>query len=139
MAEALTRKQIIQAVWNKFKAIIGNHDISGIGDGTVTGALAGLNGNYKKQYVQGGLVTTSNLNNYFRSTHITFEIPYKTGTKPVVVASVRNYQNTNIDSRLTVLFKNESNTGVDLYVADELGEIGGLGYEVSWIATGEID
>ena len=44
MAEALTRKQIIQAVWNKFKAIIGNHDISGIGDGTVTGALAGLNG-----------------------------------------------------------------------------------------------
>lgn len=45
MAEALTRKQIIHAVWNKFKAIIGNHDISGIGDGTVTGALAGLNGN----------------------------------------------------------------------------------------------
>lgn len=101
--------------------------------------LSELNGNYKKQYVQGGLVTTSNLNNYFRSAHITFEIPYKTGTKPVVVASVRNYQNTNIDSRLTVLFKNESNTGVDLYVADELGEIGGLGYEVSWIATGEID
>ena len=45
MAEALTRKQIIQAVWNKFKAIIGNKDISGIGDGTVTGAIAGLNGN----------------------------------------------------------------------------------------------
>ena len=44
MAEALTRKQIIQAVWNKFKAIIGNKDISGIGDGTVTGAIAGLNG-----------------------------------------------------------------------------------------------
>ena len=48
MAEALTRKQIIQAVWNKFKAIIGNHDISGMGDGTVTGALAGLNGNIVK-------------------------------------------------------------------------------------------
>lgn len=45
MAEALTRKQVIQAVWNKFKAIIGNKDISGIGDGTVTGALVGLNGN----------------------------------------------------------------------------------------------
>ena len=44
MAEALTRKQVIQAVWNKFKAIIGNKDISGIGDGTVTGALVGLNG-----------------------------------------------------------------------------------------------
>ena len=29
MAEALTRKQVIQAVWNKFKAIIGNKDISG--------------------------------------------------------------------------------------------------------------
>lgn len=47
MAEALTRKQVIQAVWNKFKAIIGNKDISGIGDGTVTGAIAGLNGKIK--------------------------------------------------------------------------------------------
>lgn len=49
MAEALTRKQVIQAVWNKFKAIIGNKDISGIGDGTVTGAIAGLNGKIKTQ------------------------------------------------------------------------------------------
>ena len=49
MAEALTRKQVIQAVWNKFKAIIGNKDISGIGDGTVTGALVGLNGKLKTQ------------------------------------------------------------------------------------------
>ena len=49
MAEALTRKQVIQAVWNKFKAIIGNKDISGIGDGTVTGAIAGLNGKLKTQ------------------------------------------------------------------------------------------
>lgn len=55
MAEALTRKQIIQAVWNKFKAIIGNHDISGIGDGTVTGALAGLNGN-STEYLSSNLI-----------------------------------------------------------------------------------
>lgn len=53
MAEALTRKQVIQAVWNKFKAIIGNKDISGIGDGTVTGALVGLNGNMKMKVKQG--------------------------------------------------------------------------------------
>lgn len=49
MAEALTRKQVIQAVWNKFKAIIGNKDISGIGDGTVKGAIAGLNGNINEK------------------------------------------------------------------------------------------
>lgn len=55
MAEALTRKQVIQAVWNKFKAIIGNKDISGIGDGTVTGALVGLNGNYAEYNYGGGV------------------------------------------------------------------------------------
>ena len=139
MAEALTRKQIIQAVWNKFKAIIGNHDISGIGDGTVTGALAGLNGNIKHQFIQGGLIGTNNVNDYFRSAHVTFETPYKTGTKPNVVATVRNYGNTAIDARLTTLYKNESATGVDLFVADPQGEIGSLGYEVSWMAVGEID
>lgn len=98
-----------------------------------------LNSNLKKHYTQGGLITTSNVNNYFRSAHVTFETPYKTGTKPNVVATVRNYSNTAIDARLTTLFKNESATGVDLFVADPQGEIGGLGYEVSWMAVGEID
>lgn len=46
MAEALTRKQAIAAVWQKFMGVIGYADISGIGDGTVKGAIAGLNGNY---------------------------------------------------------------------------------------------
>lgn len=59
MAEALTRKQIIQAVWNKFKAIIGNKDISGIGDGTVTGAIAGLNG--KKIFYANSFSTQQNV------------------------------------------------------------------------------
>ena len=59
MAEALTRKQIIQAVWNKFKAIIGNKDISGIGDGTVTGAIAGLNGKF---VYEGRVVKINNSN-----------------------------------------------------------------------------
>lgn len=98
-----------------------------------------LNSNLKKHYTQGGLITTSNVNNYFRSAHVTFETPYKTGTKPNVVATVRNYGNTAIDARLTTLFKNESATGVDLFVADPQGEIGGLGYEISWMAVGEID
>ena len=68
MAEALTRKQIIQAVWNKFKAIIGNHDISGIGDGTVTGALAGLNGNMnkiKEKFIYEGRIVNPNNSNIF--------------------------------------------------------------------------
>ena len=68
MAEALTRKQVIQAVWNKFKAIIGNKDISGIGDGTVTGALVGLNGNIndvKEKFIyEGRVVTIKNSNLY---------------------------------------------------------------------------
>lgn len=55
MAEALTRKEIIQAVWNKFRGIIGNKDISGIGDGTVTGAIAGLNGN-SIEYLSSNLI-----------------------------------------------------------------------------------
>ena len=91
-----------------------------------------LNSNLKKHYTQGGLIGTSNVNNYFRSAHVT-------GTKPNVVATVRNYGNTAIDARLTTLFKNESATGVDLFVADPQGEIGGLGYEISWMAVGEID
>lgn len=139
MAAALTIKQAIAAVWQKFMGVIGYADISGIGDGTVTGALVGLNGKIKHQFVQGGLIATSNVNNYFRSAHVTFETPYKTGTKPNVVATVRNYGNTAIDARLTTLFKNESATGVDLFVADPQGEIGSQGYEISWIAVGEID
>lgn len=102
-------------------------------------SVAGLNGKIKHQFVQGGLIATSNVNNYFRSAHVTFETPYKTGTKPNVVATVRNYGNTAIDARLTTLFKNESATGVDLFVADPQGEIGSQGYEISWIAVGEID
>ena len=97
------------------------------------------NSNLKKHYTQGGLIATSNVNNYFRSAHVTFETPYKTGTKPNVVATVRNYGNIAIDARLTTLFKNESATGVDLFVADPQGEIGSLGYEISWMAVGEID
>lgn len=45
MATALTLKQAIAAVWQKFMGVIGYEDISGIGDGTVKGAIAGLNGN----------------------------------------------------------------------------------------------
>lgn len=52
MATALTLKQAIAAVWQKFMGVIGYEDISSIGDGTVTGALVGLNGKItnKSQY-----------------------------------------------------------------------------------------
>ena len=46
MATALTLKQAIAAVWQKFMGVIGYEDISGIGDGTVKGAIAGLNGKF---------------------------------------------------------------------------------------------
>ena len=49
MATALTLKQEIAAVWQKFMGVIGYADISGIGDGTVKGAIAGLNGKIKTQ------------------------------------------------------------------------------------------
>ena len=42
-AKKITWAQIIALI--KTKLNIGNEDISGIGDGTITGALAGLNGN----------------------------------------------------------------------------------------------
>lgn len=93
----------------------------------------------KKQYVQGGLAGTTNLNGYFRSATVKFPKPYKTGTKPYVVATVRNYQNSAIDARLTTLVKNESPTSVQLFVADEEGAIATMGYEVMWMAIGEID
>lgn len=96
-----------------------------------------LNSNLKKNYVQGGIANTSSLNGYFRSVHITFPTRYK--ATPNVVATVMNYQNSAIDARLCTLVKNMSTTGADIYVADQSGEIGGMGYQVQWIAVGEID
>lgn len=98
-----------------------------------------MNSNSKKQFIQGGLIGTVNLNGYFRSAHVTFKKSYKAGTKPIISGTIRNYGNTDTDSRLTVLFKNESASGVDLFVADPEGKIEGMGYEVCWIAVGEID
>ena len=99
--------------------------------------VAELNSNLKKNYVQGGIANTSSLNGYFRSVHITFPTRYK--ATPNVVATVMNYQNSVIDARLCTLVKNMSTTGADIYVADQSGEIGGMGYQVQWIAVGEID
>lgn len=41
----LTKKEMVAAIWKKFKGIIGTKDISGMGDGTVTGAITELNSN----------------------------------------------------------------------------------------------
>ena len=56
MATALTLKQAIAAVWQKFMGVIGYADISGIGDGTVKGAIAGLNGNLTNKIQCGEIV-----------------------------------------------------------------------------------
>lgn len=59
MATALTLKQAIAAVWQKFMGVIGYADISGIGDGTVKGAIAGLNGKF---VYEGRVVKINNSN-----------------------------------------------------------------------------
>lgn len=65
MATALTLKQAIAAVWQKFMGVIGYADISGIGDGTVTGALVGLNGKF--------IWKKLNLSNQWTGEKISFE------------------------------------------------------------------
>lgn len=65
MATALTLKQAIAAVWQKFMGVIGYADISGIGDGTVKGAIVGLNGKIKpKNLLDTGYITDTTLNTY---------------------------------------------------------------------------
>lgn len=64
MATALTLKQAIAAVWQKFMGVIGYADISGIGDGTVKGAIVGLNGKF---VYEGRVVEINNSNLYYIS------------------------------------------------------------------------
>lgn len=65
MATALTLKQAIAAVWQKFMGVIGYADISGIGDGTIKGAIAGLNGKIRPVgLLDTGYITNTNVNTY---------------------------------------------------------------------------
>ena len=120
MAEALTRKQIIQAVWNKFKAIIGNKDISGIGDGTVKGAIAGLNGNLtnKIQYreIQVEIGNGNNLpEGGFSSGAVDVSTEFPSAKKVVSIGGRRSGTqyvcNATIENN-TTLYCNASSTGV---------------------------
>ena len=54
----LTKKEMVAAIWKKFKGIIGTKDISKIGDGTVTGAISELNSNLNYKYI--GSITLGN-------------------------------------------------------------------------------
>ena len=137
MSTTLTLKQTVASVWQKFMEIVGHESIKGIGDGTLTGAITELNSNLKKNYVQGGVETTRNLNGYFRFVHVVYPIKYK--TVPKIAAMVVNNQNTATDARVTTLIKNVSNTGVDVFVGDPEGAIDTYNYQVQWIAVGEID
>lgn len=96
-----------------------------------------LNSNLKKHFTQGGIANTNNLNGYFRSVRITFPVKYK--TTPRVVATVMNYESNYIDARLCTLVQNISTTNATIYVADQGGEIATQGYQVQWIAVGEIN
>lgn len=133
-AKKITWAQIIALI--KTKLNIGNTSLDGIGDGTLTGAITELNSNLKKNYVQGGVETTRNLNGYFRSVHVVYPIKYK--TVPNIAATVVNNRNTAADARLTTLIKNVSNTGADVFVGDPEGAIDTYNYQVQWIAVGEI-
>lgn len=96
-----------------------------------------LNSNLKKHFAQGGMANTNNINGYFRSVRITFPTKYK--STPNVVATVMNHENNYIDARLCTLVQNISTTNATIYVADQGGEIGNQGYQVQWIAVGEIN
>lgn len=71
MATALTLKQAIAAVWQKFMGVIGYADISGIGDGTVKGAIAGLNGKLNTKIRQKHVdITTDQYGQYNLKQHL---------------------------------------------------------------------
>lgn len=91
----------------------------------------------KKQYVQSGRATTQNVNGYFRVAPINFPQAYK--TIPNVVATLLNYQTNAIDVRLGCSVKDITKTGCNVYVMDPEGNIVGQGYEITWIAAGEIN
>ena len=95
-----------------------------------------MNSNYKKQYVQGGVISTDNANGYFRYKHVTFSKVY--ASTPTVVATVINYACTATDASLVTLVQNASKTGVDIYVGKPDGGLDTIGYKVSWIAIGTI-
>ena len=95
------------------------------------------NSNLNKQYVQGGIAKTENLNGYFRYKRVTFPKAYT--STPTVVATVLNYQNNAIDASITTLIKNVSTTGVEVYVAKSDGGLDSQGYDISWIAIGSIN
>lgn len=96
-----------------------------------------LNSKLKKQYVQSGRATTQNVNGYFRVAPINFPQAYK--TIPNVVATLLNYQTNAIDVRLGCSVKDITKTGCNVYVMDPEGNIVGQGYEITWIAAGEIN
>ena len=115
-------------------------DLTITNDGTtinVKDEIDALNSNLNKQYVQGGIAKTENMNGYFRSKHVTFPKSYT--STPIVVATALNYQNNVIDASITTLVKNASKTGVDVYVAKPDGGLENQGYDVSWIAIGSIN
>lgn len=91
----------------------------------------------KKQYVQSGRASTQNVNGYFRQAQIAFPKAYK--TVPHVVATILNYQTNAIDVRLGCSVKDISTTGCKVFVMDPEGNITGQGYEITWIAVGEIN
>lgn len=99
--------------------------------------ITALNSNLKKQYVQSGRASTQNVNGYFRQAQIAFPKAYK--TVPHVVATLLNYQTNAIDVRLGCSVKDISTTGCKVFVMDPEGNITGQGYEITWVAVGEIN
>lgn len=120
MATALTLKQAIAAVWQKFMGVIGYTDISDIGDGTVKGAIAGLNGNLtnKIQYreIQVEIGNGNNLpEGGFSSGAVDVSTEFPSAKKVVAIGGRRSGTqyvcNATIENN-TTLYCNASSTGV---------------------------
>lgn len=129
------------AVWssliNNLLATVAGNPLDATQGKILNDKITELNGKLKKQYVQSGRVTTQNVNGYFRIAPINFPQAYK--NIPNVVASFLNYQTSAIDVRLGCSVKDITKTGCNVYVMDPEGNITGQGYEITWIAVGEIN
>lgn len=69
----LTKKEMVAAIWKKFKGIIGTKDISKIGDGTVTGAISELNSNSCANITAKSGISLNNLYTYCYKTGFSIE------------------------------------------------------------------
>lgn len=97
----------------------------------------------QRYFFQAGYASTNNINRYFRSRTIVFDVPYTEGSQPAVTTvSVIDYQNSNESARVYPLISGVTNKQFVLYVVDPQEQIGGSSTEnaftVCLIAIGRL-